>query len=101
MPHERDPDPESPQIPARPVMLTIGLSAVATALSMAGLGAWYAGQAPKAPSAAAFPEPRLEAFLQRTPLRTPAASRPSVEEAMARIVARGPQAYDPPAGGGP
>jgi len=104
MPHEHDPEPESPQIPARPVMLSLGIGAVVIALSMAGLGAWYGGHAPKAPALTSFPEPRLEAFLQRTPLQAPAAPLApamSVEDAMAKIVARGPMAYDPPAGDAP
>jgi uncharacterized membrane protein len=105
-----EPLPESPQIPARKILIVFGVGVVLTVLSVVGLGGYYAYKARglAAPAAGAFPAPRLDVSLQRVPAKTPSAnghqgSPPAIpiDRAMAMVAARGTEAYDPPGGPGP
>lgn len=109
MASEREPLPESPQIPARTILVLLGIGAVLIGLSMAGLGGYYAHRARglAAPAFDAFPAPQLETALQRIPRPAPSAPRPApravvpIDRAMAMVAARGARAYDPPEGAAP
>jgi hypothetical protein len=98
-----DPTPESPQIPVRPVLISLFAGAVLIGVCMTGLMAWYAWKAWAlvAPAARLSPAPQLDTALQRIPQKEPPHTRsPSaaIDAAMARVVARGAAAYDPPEG---